>query len=168
MWWNYGLDESDSDIEKPESVSNVIGYFKVNELKNFIKERNIKLKPAPKTRAELELRFKEVVSWEDFKPTAIKRYEELIEKEESDKEDNLCRLLSHTLTMTTYSLVRYYQIQELLQNSIHRYIIRISSAGDLIKDEFAEKYNRGEIKDLPPYFPGDRNGITTELVIEGG
>lgn len=162
-WYGYGLAESDP-LVIPESVSYAVGYFNVNELKEFLKARNIKVKPAPKTRADLERHFKEVVSWEEFKPLAVERYEELLEDEGCDKGDNLCKLLARELAANTYCLIHYYQGQDLIQDGLCKnHCWQVTGGIDPIEKEFEEKFNNGVIKDLPPYFPGDRNRLRLKI-----
>ena len=160
MWLKYkSLIESAKAM--PENVSDSMSYFKINELKSILKERNINLKPVPKTRAALELHFKEIISWEEFKPFVEKRYKEVLEENEDEAGDDLCRLLTHTLTMTIYTLIHYHQGIGLIQDNPHKYYWRVDGI-DLIEKEFAEMFNRGDTTDLPPYFPGDRSGLVLE------
>lgn len=164
MWQHY---ESllESPDEMPVNISDAMAYFKVNELKSILKERNINLKPAPKTRVELELRFKEVIPWEVFKPFVENRYKEVLKKKNDRREKDLCRLLAHTLIMTIYTLRRYYEGIEVIKDDLHNsWYWCVSAVDDLypIEKEFADKFNRGEIANFPPYFPGDRNGLILE------
>lgn len=157
MWGKYeSLVESTKSM--PENVSDAMVYFKVSELKNILKERNITLKPAPKARPELEHRFKEVISWEEFKPFVESKYKEVLEENKDRAREDLCKLLAHTLTMTIYTLIHYYQGIDLIQANSHEHYWRVGGF-DPIEKEFADKFNRGETTDFPPYFPGDRSGL---------
>ncbi len=71
-----------------------------------------------------------------------------------------CRLLACHLSATIYILARYHQGKDLAIDDPSQWNWQIATSGeDPIENEFAEKYNLGLTKNLPPFFPGDRNRL---------
>lgn len=147
----------------PTTIEDALKYLTVAKMRELLKINGIQRKPAPKKREEFEAVIKEELVFDSILTTiresveAHRRY--FYEKIDAGK----CKLLSHTLSMTIYSSLRFHQGSAVVNSGFRKYKIKvISSAGCSIEDEFRDKFNSGEISTIPPCFPGDRNSLICE------
>jgi hypothetical protein len=68
----------------------------------------------------------------------------------------LCKLLAQHLSATIMTLVHYHQGLEAEECGVYRYKwgASVGDSRSLIEKKLSDKFNRGEITELPPFFPG--------------
>lgn len=80
----------------------------------------------------------------------------------------LARLVCHTYHMTNYSLQVLDGVQDLKKSGIRfrlkAQVLPLKIGGCSIENEYAHKFNRGEIEGYPPFFPGDRTGLEVDTL----
>lgn len=164
MWQNFPcLYESAAPV--PQSSELAVTFFAVAELREWLKQHAISVKPAPRSRNDFAKVFKERVGWKDFEQTAARKHQEYLGKYKRSQEEAKCKLLAHTLAMTTYTLIHYHKGKETLGDTVVVWKWEVSVPGaDPIEAEFARQFDPNAMKNLPPYFPGDRNGLHLNYV----
>lgn len=159
MWRRNKLTEKPHQVN-PGSIQEAISYLNVKEMREFLKNHNIKVKPAPKKREEFEKAIIQNSTFPDV-INAIKGHLQVTSTEQVVRFNKAkCQLLAHTLAMTAYSLRDHYQRQDI--NSF-RLVAEKSGGTCKIEDEFATKFNTNKIVGVPPFFPGDRTTITCKI-----
>lgn len=161
MWSAFADDEENE--APPETVKEALFLFSVNELKDMIKENGIIIKPALKTRAETEAAVILHLSWEDIQKRVTNRLIQKKNMTEGKLENAKCHLLAHTIDMTFYALRHYYKKTTFIEHNPfgNTYVMCVNSInGCEIEKEFANRFNHGETTEIPPYFPGDRSGLS--------
>lgn len=146
--------------ESPKSVNDALTYLTVSDMRQVLKSNNIKHKPAPCKRSEFEKLIKNTLEIEHLKRHLDRRVNIQRAKHSKKRFEGLCSLLVRTITSTAYSLMRDYQMEKSSAFIKKRYP-RHAKGGDgcPIEDRFAERFIKGDITELPPYFPGDRTRV---------
>lgn len=151
-WYSLGLDE-EFPVE-PASVDDAINELTAAEMKDWLWTYAPGLRPRPKKREELEQACRTHLAWEQIRREALARYQDSLRTFRKSQDEARCRLLAHTLWMTIYTHRNCVAMQK---DGVWLFETRPGSEEDPIERDFAERFNRGELKDqLPPFFPGDR------------
>jgi hypothetical protein len=159
--WQYYLLVEEEDV-MPANLDEALGCMSIPEMKEYLKSRGIISKPAPQKKSEFINIMKLHCNIDDILPLIAECLEEEKDEYPAGMEEGKCKLLVHTLTMRIHALTNYYQIIDLM-NCVGGYSIKIDSIdGCQTEKEYAKLYNEGHTKALPPYFPGDRNGVTSK------
>lgn len=150
--WRRSPEIFEANNPEPFGLHEALYLFSVKDLKDWLKSNNLAPKPMPRKRSELEEYFFKNIKWHDLKPEVIYRHNMQRSFLNEKKEESKCRLLAHTITMTKYSTGNDYQREGTRFTDVQADVI-----GDCeVEAKFAEKFNQGRIKGLPPFFPGDR------------
>ena len=151
-WRSLGLDE---EIPvKPESVDDAMKELTATEMTDWLWTYAPGLTPRPKKPEEVEQACRTYLTWEQIQREALARYQNSLLNFRKSQDEARCRLLAHTLGMTICTHRRCVDMQKL---GVWLFETRAGSEEDPIERGFAERFNRGELKDqLPPFFPGDR------------
>lgn len=145
----------------PTTINDALEYMTVNDMKAFATARGLMAKPVPRKRADFEKLIAARCPLQNVLPAVAPAVKRAVAAFAERREIAKCRLLAHTLTMRMYSVRNKVQFDE-LNKTVGGYKLKIlAGAGCPVEDKYAAMFNRGEIQDLPPFFPGDRNAVTT-------
>lgn len=114
----------------------------------------------PKTKVAAMRELARCSTVEDIKqhlPPSV--LEEALYKIQKNFEWAMCGLLAHTVIMRFYKLQRAVGDEKMFKVSVSPENYRILSNGCPVEDLFGEKWERGELVGLPPFFPGDRTAL---------
>ncbi len=154
MWYSYQEIFEEPPIS-PKSIKDALAYLNVKDMREIFKAEGIKRKPAPKKREDFEKIVQEELTLEQILPFISDSIEAKKRLFYENKENGKCKLLAHTVSTTVYSFTHYHQYKQIASDSKCK--IQMRSGGCPIEDEFTAKFNKGEIRSLPPFFPGDRS-----------
>lgn len=77
---------------------------------------------------------------------------------QAEAEYQLAGILATFISFKVNSLLRFYQGEDAAESSIGIYNykwIAVTEVDFQISNKYADKFNKGELQDLPPFFPGD-------------
>jgi hypothetical protein len=142
----------------PTSISESLLYLTTKDIKAFLKEYNLTPKPMPQKRDDWATVICEKGDWNLLKPRIGERHEYhkklYLYKRMRDK----LNLLFTYLVLGVYGRLRYYQTNELMHQPFTakkgKVALEMGGKELAVEKEFAEKFNKGEIADYPPFFPG--------------
>lgn len=163
MWRQY----PEIYMAKPFSTENTsfeIKHLRVADMKIIAKKHNAQ---NLQKREELEKFMIKNISVEEILKTASARVEEQTKKFTSRRKVGKCKLLMHTIGMTAYSIRDAEQRKKTANSTFMKGRKLIAeSSGCPVEEQFAKKFNDGELKKLPPFFPGDRTMVRRESLRE--
>ena len=143
-------------ISNPTTIEEAVSFLNVKKMKKFLKQHDIKTKPAPKKRAEFEKTIIQNSSLDDVLSSIKSHLENQAKYAKQRFAESKCKILAHTLCMTAYSLRDHYKYNE----GANLKLIAHDSGGTCkVEDSFVKKFNTDQLKALPPFFPGDRTSI---------
>jgi len=152
----------------PTSIEESLHYLTISEIKAFLREHNLIPKPMPKKRSGWEIAICNNMDWELLKPLIIEKHTVYIDQYLDIRKEDKLNLLFGDLTGCIYARYRYYQLKDLMQNSIvkntNRLIAEGSNKNFTVEKKIINKFNKGEISDHPPYFPGCSIRIFSERI----
>lgn len=157
MWRKYPILCEDQK-KPPNSIKEALPYFNVKDMRELLRDYNIKPKPAPKKRVEFENAVEDLMTFEQLNPLLQQIYNSRLEDCKYFHDRDKCKLLVHTISMTIYSIRNIYQFKDFDENIKFR--TETADGTCPVENEYAEKFNSGEIKTPPPFFPGDRTSIS--------
>ncbi len=156
MWKKY------PELYSPEpfSTDNIqadVKLLRVADMKKIAKLHNAK---HLQKREELEEFIINNISSEIIRKEVPERAEAQIHLFYERRKKGRCSLLAHTIAMTIYSK-RDAGERRKIANSKYFQEKKLSAhaSGCPVEEQFAKKYNDGELKKLPPFFPGDRTSV---------
>lgn len=85
------------------------------------------------------------------------------EQQEEYWQQRIARILVHTITMRAYSL---RDEQERIENRMQQRFAEKTDDVCEVEAEICRQYDAGELKGLPPFFPGDRTSLVDERYME--
>lgn len=142
----------------PTTISKALAIFSFKQKRAILKDVGIRIKPAPRTIFEVDDTFKKYIKIEVLKPFIENRYPEYIKEYYEYSEKVKCSLLLNDIETLFTNLRRYYQSLEYIQDvKPRKYKSYVEVDGVFacsIAREYARKYNKKEITDIPPFFPG--------------
>ncbi|EFK05620.1 conserved hypothetical protein [delta proteobacterium NaphS2] len=151
------LEKRNSYRVAPTNVSESLYLFTVKELRAWLKENEIKVRPCRK-RQELEVAMIEAVPWERFCDVALEQYQRNEATRRATfnekKEEARCNLLTHTITALAYQLRRRSPSRE-----IEGWTWIIQPDDTSFARAAAKNFNEGQSETFPPYYPGDGSYI---------
>lgn len=103
---------------------------------------------------EWENRFDSNNSW----PYLLSDYIKHRNVNRAESEYQLAGVLARFISYKTHSLLKFYQGEDAAESStgIYRYKwIVVTEVNSPMSNQYAERFNNGELQDLPPFFPGD-------------
>ena len=165
MMWNTYPSLYRQHSSAPTSSESAVEFFTVAELRDWLKNNSITSKPSPKSRADFARVFKERVAWKDFEEDSLQKHAEYLKQRDKERDKAKCKLLALTLTKTIYTLVHYYQGKTAAADTPKMWKWNVSVVGEcLIEQEFSVKFDPATMKNLPPYFPGDRTSLDLRYI----
>lgn len=145
---------------KPTKLYDALPYLKVTDMRTLLRVKGIHRKPAPKKREEFEAIISTEFLFEHLYPFVSAAFETKLQEYHTSIESGKCRLLAGTILRASFVSLRFHQCQDLIKTGFMSHKIIMSESNDCpITDEFAAKFNNGEISGIPPFFPGDRGTI---------
>jgi len=161
--WNTVLYEEEAQ-KLPGTLEEATDFLNVAEMRSLLKNKNIKAKPAPRKRVEFKETIGQFLSLNDLIPIVEKKINNYNSSLIQEREEQKCKLLVHTLSMSVYSQRDYRRCMEFIQSDPVRYELTAEESDGVcpIENEFTHKFNSGEVDTIPPFFPGDRTGILCE------
>jgi hypothetical protein len=155
--WHHFRELSEPEPTPPTTSHDAVSLLKAADMTAFAKERVILPKPAPRKRTELEALLITQIPLPELQRRVRNRFNEAVNSYCARREIAKCKLLAHTLAMTSYA-IRDAEQRKTLTGTGYR-LEALANAGCPIEDRFAAEFNAGGISGLPPYFPGDRTMI---------
>ncbi len=159
MWQHYPQ-LSEEPPKQPENMNAALTFLTVSDMKKIIKDHAIKPRPGPKKRADFEKAIEFSLSFEDIQLYVSRIVDSRCLTYEIKREKAKCKLLVHTISMTISKCRNFAQYQD-MNISLN---LEAWDAGCPVEREYAKKFNRGDLKGLPPFFPGDRTSIVADII----
>ena len=157
--WSFMEEDEEDPVETPEEA---LAELTMGEMRSWAKAQGLMPKPAPRKKNDLIKALLPNATLDMLQPVLAQKHEQERMQREKTVEEERCKLLVHTLTMSIYTLQRYYQVKSNTRSPIIRHWRARSVGGDPVEDELAAEFNAGEIRTVPPFFPGDRNSLGVE------
>lgn len=123
-----------------------------------MKELGIKIKPAPRKSIDVFNAINKHVKIDAMRPYIENRYPEYVTEYHLYAEQTKCRLLVNDIVHLFLNLRRYYQSLDYIKSvKPKRYKYKIESLSNFLSSidkEYTRKFNKKEISDIPPFYPG--------------
>lgn len=161
MWARYSA-LCEPVVAQPSNLHDAAKLFAVDEIKALFKEQAISPRPAPKNRAQWQEAFgTQLPASLLSSPRVLEKYREYVDWKRFANHGAKAEILSHYLNMCWYKRSQRERSADIWQRWLKDGQGRIvaSAIGCPIEEDFAERFNRGEITDWPPFFPGDRTAL---------
>lgn len=146
----------------PVSIPDAAAHFKLQELRQWVKDRGVTLSRSPRSKAEYSQVLAAEVPWEDFRPLADRRHAERASNAREADVRGKAELLAHTVTVAVFKARdrdRYFKALSVMRGN--DWFFQLMPVADepepvnaLIQRFFDEKFVGGRGL-WPPYFPGD-------------
>lgn len=145
----------------PTSVADAAEYFKLQELRQWVKDRDAALSRSPRGKVEYCQVLSAEVPWEDFRLFALHRHAEMASKARDADMQGKVKLLAHTVSMAVYKARDWERHFKALSTIGRDGWLFLLMEGDepepietLTRRFFNENFAAGH-GEWPPYFPGD-------------
>jgi hypothetical protein len=147
------------------SISDAAAHFKLQELRQWVKDRGVTLSRSPRSKAEYSQVLAAEVPWEDFRPLAEWRHAEMASNAREADVRGKAELLAHTVTVAVFKARdREHHLRMLSKMGREGWLFLLLPTEEpepvdvLIRGLFSERFAGGNGL-WPPYFPGDRTLI---------
>lgn len=142
----------------PASIKESLNYLTIQDIKAFLKEHNLTPKPMPQKRTDWDTVICKIGDWSLLRPIIAGRHEAHKNHYLYIRTKDKLNLLFNYLILGVYGRLRYYQTNELMRNPFTakngKIIIEISGKELAVEKALAAKFNKGELANYPPFFPG--------------
>jgi hypothetical protein len=150
-------------VPMPTTVNRALTIFSFKQQRALLKELGIILKPAPRTWIEVAAAFTKYIKIEAVLPHIENRYPEYVDEYLAHAQQAKACILANDITHLFLNLRRYYQSLDYIKENVlkkrYKYSVEVSSPfSSSVDKEYArthnKKYNKGEITEIPPFYPG--------------
>lgn len=156
MWTNYRKLKTATNIP-PTTMEEGVSCLTGKEMRKILSRNKVKGRSKAITVNELTNMLLDNCTWEDINLLVHSKFNmSAMFTSEKIKEEKI-RILCHTTTMTIYSL-RDNSNRGAQTPPGFKYIAN-NITDCPVEGQFAQAYNLGKIKKIPPFFPGDRTSM---------
>ena len=140
----------------PTDLDSALVYLNVKELRQILKEKEIKVRPAPRKRTEFIAAIKQHLKLNDILPYIEPKIDNLNYLNKTQEFEAKCNILAHTIAMRSYHYAEFCRLEDPAEYDFA--IERLDKVCPM-EAKAVEMWRNKEIDGLPPFFPGDRTGI---------
>ncbi len=160
MWRTHGKGLVVDPPQPPSTIEDAVEYLRVADMRQILIELDaMPRKGRPKKRSEFIDLLLASGKTESVVDSAIPAYRDARAKWEEDRDAAKCALLAHTLTMRAFALRDFRKREGLTRTNK----LRTLKSDCPAETEYASRFMAGEIRGVPPFFPGDRTLLIAEL-----